>query len=45
MPKDVADALKKSGHWNPTEGPPPPAATWNSLTVQKRSPAEKQEGG
>jgi cytochrome c-type biogenesis protein CcmE len=29
MPKEVADALKKSGHWNPSEGPPPPAATWN----------------
>ena len=24
MPKDVADALKKSGHWNPSAGPPPP---------------------
>jgi cytochrome c-type biogenesis protein CcmE len=22
MPKDVADALKRSGHWNPTAGPP-----------------------
>ncbi|HEY2131831.1 MAG TPA: cytochrome c maturation protein CcmE [Acetobacteraceae bacterium] len=32
MPKDVADALKKSGHWNPDQGPPPPAATWNALT-------------
>jgi cytochrome c-type biogenesis protein CcmE len=28
MPKDVADALKASGRWNPSEGPPPPAATW-----------------
>ena len=32
MPKDVADALKKSGHWNPTSGPPPPAATWNTMS-------------
>ncbi len=31
MPRDVADALKKSGHWNPDAGPPPPAATWNTL--------------
>ena len=31
MPKDVADALKKSGHWNPAGGPPPPAATWNTM--------------
>ncbi len=32
MPQEVADALKKSGHWNPNAGPPPPASTWNSLT-------------
>ena len=31
MPKDVADALKKAGMWDPTKGPPPPAATWQSL--------------
>ena len=31
MPKDVADALKKSGHWDPKAGAPPPAATWNTL--------------
>jgi cytochrome c-type biogenesis protein CcmE len=34
MPKEVADALKKSGHWNPDVGNPgggpPPAATWNA---------------
>jgi cytochrome c-type biogenesis protein CcmE len=41
MPKDVADALKKSGHWNPESGPPPPAATWNTLTPK----AEAQAGG
>jgi cytochrome c-type biogenesis protein CcmE len=31
MPKDVADALKKNGMWNPAKGPPPPASTWNTL--------------
>ena len=31
MPKDVADALKKAGMWDPTKGPPPPAATWQSV--------------
>ena len=31
MPKEVAEALKKSGRWNPNAGPPPPASTWNSL--------------
>jgi cytochrome c-type biogenesis protein CcmE len=35
MPKDVADALKKNGHWNPSSGPPPPAATWNTMQVRK----------
>ena len=39
MPKDVADALKKSGHWNPSAGPPPPAATWN--TLQTGRPADE----
>ena len=34
MPKDVADALKKSGHWNPSAGPPPPAATWDTMKVK-----------
>ncbi len=35
MPKEVAEALRKSGHWNPSEGPPPPAASWNTLTAPK----------
>jgi cytochrome c-type biogenesis protein CcmE len=38
MPKEVEEALKKSGHWNPNAGPPPPASTWNTLTA-------KHEGG
>jgi cytochrome c-type biogenesis protein CcmE len=29
MPKEVVDALKKSGRWNPASGLPPPASTWN----------------
>jgi cytochrome c-type biogenesis protein CcmE len=41
MPKDVADALKKSGRWNPSSGPPPPAATWNTLEPK----VEAQAGG
>lgn len=35
MPKEVANALKKSGHWNPAAGPPPPASTWNALVMGK----------
>jgi cytochrome c-type biogenesis protein CcmE len=34
MPKDVVEALKRSGHWDPSAGPPPPADTWNTLTVK-----------
>ena len=34
MPKDVAEALKKNGMWNPNDGPPPPAAMWNTLAVK-----------
>lgn len=31
MPPDVADALKRAGHWQPEQGTPPPAASWNTL--------------
>jgi cytochrome c-type biogenesis protein CcmE len=34
MPKEVADALKKSGHWNPGAGPPRPAALWDAGEVK-----------
>jgi cytochrome c-type biogenesis protein CcmE len=37
MPKEVADALKKSGHWNPEQGPPPPASTWNTLSASSKA--------
>lgn len=32
MPPEVADALRRSGHWQPERGAAPPAATWNTLT-------------
>jgi cytochrome c-type biogenesis protein CcmE len=35
MPKEVADALKKSGHWDPAAGPPPPASTWDAMAVKR----------
>ncbi|MDO9711110.1 cytochrome c maturation protein CcmE [Paracraurococcus lichenis] len=43
MPPEVAEALKKSGHWNPAQGAPPPAATWNTLEPGK-SPAQGRSG-
>jgi cytochrome c-type biogenesis protein CcmE len=44
MPRDVAEALKKSGHWNPAAGPPPPASTWNDLTVHTTKTNQEQGG-
>ena len=35
MPKDVEEALKKSGRWNPNSGEPPPAATWDAMSVKR----------
>ena len=35
MPKEVVDALKKSGRWNPATGAPPPAAaTWDGIDAK-----------
>jgi cytochrome c-type biogenesis protein CcmE len=34
MPRDVEEALKDAGKWNPKFGPPPAAATWNTMTVK-----------
>ncbi len=31
MPPEVADALRRAGHWDPAAGAPPPAAQWNTL--------------
>lgn len=31
MPKEVADALRKSGKWDPRFGPPPDPSTWNHM--------------
>jgi len=30
MPPEVADALKRAGHWNPAQGAAPPPAEWNT---------------
>ncbi|HEY1855991.1 cytochrome c maturation protein CcmE [Acidocella sp.] len=37
MPKDVEQALKTAGKWNPKYGPPPAADTWNTLQVKSTS--------
>lgn len=36
MPKDVADALKRSGKWDPRYGPPPDSARWNHMTKPEK---------
>jgi cytochrome c-type biogenesis protein CcmE len=38
MPKDVADALKKSGHWNPAKGAPAPSSLWTGDAVKTVAP-------
>ena len=38
MPKEVAEALKKSGRWNPANGAPPPASTWNEPARASQPP-------
>ena len=38
MPPEVADALRRSGHWNPSQGAAPPAATWNTLDPARPTP-------
>ncbi|HEX5327273.1 MAG TPA: cytochrome c maturation protein CcmE [Acetobacteraceae bacterium] len=44
MPKEVVEALKKSGHWNPANGEPPPASTWDTLSIRKAATGS-QAGG
>jgi cytochrome c-type biogenesis protein CcmE len=44
MPKDVADALKKNGMWNPSSGPPPAAGTWDTLSVKTSSSGTEKRG-
>ena len=41
MPPEVADALRRTGHWNPAEGAAPPAETWNTAPRQR----EGRSGG
>ena len=44
MPPEVADALKRSGHWNPAEGAAPPAATWNTPRARRATAARERRG-
>lgn len=43
MPREVADALQKSGKWDPRFGPPPDAASWNSMTAPQPAPQNRPE--
>ncbi|EHD14534.1 cytochrome C biogenesis protein CcmE [Commensalibacter intestini A911] len=36
MPKEVAEALQKSGKWDPKFGPPPDADTWDHMVKPKQ---------
>jgi cytochrome c-type biogenesis protein CcmE len=46
MPPEVADALKRAGHWNPAEGAAPPAAEWNTLHPGRgEAPRPARSGG
>jgi cytochrome c-type biogenesis protein CcmE len=45
MPKEVVDALKKSGHWNPATGGPPPASTWDTMQVRTTTTAAGTQAG
>ncbi len=38
MPPEVADALKRAGHWQPEQGAAPPPATWNTLDPARAAP-------
>lgn len=37
MPPEVADALRRAGHWDPAQGAPPPAAGWNTMNPRTGS--------
>ncbi len=39
MPKDVADALRRAGKWDPRFGPPPSAASWNAMSLASKKVA------
>ncbi len=45
MPKEVADALKRSGRWNPSNGAPPPASTWDTMNPASTAQAKSEAGG
>lgn len=37
MPRDVEQALKEAGKWDPRYGPPPEASSWNTMAVKAGS--------
>lgn len=44
MPPEVADALKRAGHWQPEAGAPPPPAQWNTLNPTGAPPTGPRSG-
>ena len=45
MPRDVAEALQRTGMWRPEQGAPPPATTWNTLSPARTPSLDGQRGG
>ena len=41
MPRDVEQALKASGHWNPSQGAAPPASSWDMMNVNQPQTARE----
>ncbi len=41
MPKEVAEALRKSGRWDPKFGPAPSASSWNRMIVSGSATATR----
>jgi cytochrome c-type biogenesis protein CcmE len=44
MPPEVADALKRAGHWQPEQGAAPAPATWNTLNPGQTPPSPGRTG-
>ncbi len=44
MPPEVAEALKRTGHWEPSRGAAPPAGSWNTMDPRAGTAGAGQGG-